>query len=59
MNCRPLQDDAYHQFLHCFFSIVSRMPCLSNPGLGRLGNTDNAGASALAKTSKNCKNLRF
>ena len=59
MNCRPLQHDAYHQFLHFFFSIVSLTPCLSNPGLGQLGPADHAGASPLAKTSSNCKILRF
>ena len=57
MNCRPLQHDAYHQFLHFFFSIVSLTPCLSIPELGRLGPTDHAGASPLAKTiviAKSC-----
>ena len=42
-----------------FFSIVILMPYLSNPGPGRLGNINNAGESALAKTRKNWENLRF
>ena len=48
----PLQDDAYHRFLNCFFSSVTLTPCLSSSGLGQLATADHEGASSLANNEK-------